>query len=132
MASSDTAAAFRAAGVEVVATGETGVDGDRLIEYLQAGLGYHVIMLATGPSVLDLLLRSNHLDLLYISEAQMEIPFEDPATVRTILPAGIKPNELEDFVLTHKVLQENVRTDAGSFISQVFLRFDKKGIETIK
>jgi hypothetical protein len=112
----------------VVGSGETGVDGDRLIEYLQAGLGYHVIMLTTGPSVLDLLLHSNHLDLLYISEAQMEIPFEDPATVRTILSAGIKPNELEDFVLTHKVLQENVRTDAGSFISQVFLRFDKKGI----
>ncbi len=90
LANSDTAAAFRAAGVEVVGSGETGVDGDRLIEYLQAGLGYHVIMLATGPSVLDLLLGSNHLDLLYISEAQLEIPFEDPATVRTILPAGIE------------------------------------------
>ena len=128
VANSDAAAPFRAAGVEVVGSGETGVDGDRLIEYLQAGLGYHVIMLTTGPSVLDLLLHSNHLDLLYISEAQMEIPFEDPATVRTILSAGIKPNELEDFVLTHKVLQENVRTDVGSFISQVFLRFDRKGL----
>jgi hypothetical protein len=79
-----------------------------MIETLSNGMGYRVIMMATGPSVLGLLLRAKRLDLLYVTEAQLEIPFDDCSTVLTILPEGKKVNELTEFSVTHQYLQENV------------------------
>ena len=71
-------------------------------------MGYRVIMMASGPDVLELLLAANRLDLLYITQAQVEIPFDDPATVRTVLAGGRKINELNEFRLAHEFIQEDV------------------------
>ena len=128
LANSARAAALTASGAFVHGSGEAGVDGNRMIDYLGHGLGYHVIMMATGPSVLELLLEANRLDLLYITEAQVEIPFADLADVQTILPEGKKEDALKEFGLTHQYLQENGTAENGSFISQVFRRYDRKGV----
>jgi riboflavin biosynthesis pyrimidine reductase len=98
---SDQAGALTASGAVVVGSGEAGVEGNPLIDYLSSGMGYRVIMMATGPRVLQLLLEANRLDLIYVTEAQVEIPFVDPSTVQKILPEGKKVRELEQFSLVH-------------------------------
>ena len=90
--------------------------------------GYRVIMMVSGPHILDLLLRAKRLDLLYVTQAQVEIPFDDPATVQTILSGGKKISELQEFRLAHEFRQENVVTEAGIHISQSFLRYDRKDL----
>ena len=128
MANTDKARMFRSQGIDVIGSGEQGVEGEKMVGYLQNGFDYHVMMLTTGPSVLDVLLRSKNLDLLYITQVQLEIPFESPASVCTILPSGLKVSQLEGFRLAHQFLQENVATDAGIQSSQLFLRYDREGI----
>jgi hypothetical protein len=128
MAESAEARAFRATGVTVIASSKEDVDGKTLIDFLSNGLGYHVIMMATGPGVLDLLLTANRLDLLYVTEVQVEIPFDDPKNVKTMLPGNKKVSELKEFELTHYYAQENVPTEDGSITSQHFLRYDKNGM----
>ncbi len=130
MADSDKAKALRTSGTLVIGSGEAGVDGNQVIDTLSNRMGYRVIMMATGPSVLELLLQAKRLDLLYVTEAQLEIPFDDPATVQTILPGGKKVSDLQDFQLAHQYLQENVATQDGSLISQLFLRYDRKSVLT--
>jgi riboflavin biosynthesis pyrimidine reductase len=110
----------------VVGSGEAGVDGGRMIGTIANGMGYRMIMMVSGPHVLDLLLAANCLDLLYVTQAQVEIPFDDSATVQTILLGGEKISELEDFRLAHQLVQENVVTEEGSHISQSFLRYDRE------
>jgi hypothetical protein len=83
-------------------------------------------MSVTGPRVLDLLLKAKRLDYLYVTEVQLEIPFTDPATVRTILPQGKKVNSLEEFSLSRQFVQKNVLTRNGLRVSQVFYRYDRK------
>jgi riboflavin biosynthesis pyrimidine reductase len=124
MADSEKARAMQASGVTIVGSGKEDVDGNTIIDFLSNGLGYRVIMMATGPGVLDLLLTAKRLDLLYVTEVQVEIPFDDPKTVQTMLPGNKKVNELEEFILTHQYLQENVYTEDGSITSQFFLRYD--------
>jgi riboflavin biosynthesis pyrimidine reductase len=124
-AGSDQAKALTASGVVVVGSGETGVEGNRMIDYLSDGLGYRVIMMATGPSVLEILLKAKRLDRIYITEAQLEISFDDASTVQTILPGGRKVSELKEFRVTHQYLQEDVVTRNGSLISQLFVRYDR-------
>ena len=126
LAGSSQAAALTASGVTVVGSGLAGVDGNRMIDTLSNGMGYSVIMMATGPGVLQLLLEAKRLDLFYLTEAQLEILFDDPATVQTILPAGKKVGELREFRVVHRYFQENVTAENGSRISQVLLRYDKK------
>jgi hypothetical protein len=87
-----------------------------------------VIMMVTGPQVLELLLAAKRLDLLYVTQAQVEIPFADPASVRTILSGGRKIDELDEFRLAHQFSQEDVVTEAGSHISQSFFRYDRKDL----
>jgi len=128
MANSKEAGALADAGAVVVGSGETGVDGARLIDYLGMGPDYHVIMMATGPSVLDLLLAARRLDLLYVTEVQREIPFDDPADIRMMLPEGKKAKELEEFALTHRYSQGDITAEDGSPISQEFHRYDRKGL----
>jgi riboflavin biosynthesis pyrimidine reductase len=128
VANSDKAKALTNSGTVVIGSGEAGVDGTRMIETLSNGMGYRVIMMASGPNVLELLLEAKRLDLFYVTEVQREILFDDPSTVLTILPGGKKINELKDFSLTHQYLQEAVITEDGSLISQLFLRYDREGV----
>ena len=91
-------------------------------------MGYRVIMMVSGPQVLELLLAAKRLDLLYVTQAQVEIPFEDPASVQTILLGGRKIDELKEFRLAHQFMQDNVVTEAGARISQSFFRYDRKDL----
>ncbi len=128
MAESKEAGAMADAGAIVIGSGETGVEGDRLIDYLGMDSSYHVIMMATGPSVLQLLLINNCLDFMYITEVQRELSLDDPSAIRTILPEGKRVDELERFTLTHRYLQENVTTSDGARTSQEFHRYDRKDL----
>ena len=124
MADSDKARALGHADTVIVGSGGAGVDGRRMIATLANGTGYRVIMMVSGPSVLELLLAAKCLDLFYVTETQVEIPFDDPGTVRTLLSGGKKVSERKDFHLTHQFFQENVVTEDGSILSQSFLRYD--------
>lgn len=128
MANSEEARALKNAKTTIVGSGESGVEGGRLIATLAQGMGYRVIMMVSGPHVLDLLLAAKRLDLLYVTQAQVEIPFEDPASVQTILLGGRKIDELNEFRLAHQFMQEDVVTEAGSRISQSFFRYDRKDL----
>ena len=124
MANSDKAKTLRDANTIIIGSGEAGVEGDKMIATLADEMGYRVIMMVSGPEVLALLLAAKRLDLLYVTEAQVEIPFGDPANVQTILAGGKKISELKEFQLAHQFVQENVVTEDGSLISQSFLRYD--------
>src|SRR6266498_3321389 len=113
---------------ELIGSGEAGVDGSRMIATLANAMGYRVIMMVSGPHVLDLLLRAKRLDLFYVTQAQVEIPFDDPASVQTMLLEGKKLSELKEFRLAHQFIQENVVTEDASLISQSFLRYDRKDL----
>jgi hypothetical protein len=91
-------------------------------------MGYRVIMMVTGPRILDLLLKAERMDLIYVTQAQVEIPFEDPSTVQTILLGGKKVSDLKEFHLAHQFIQEDVVTEDGSRISQYFLRYDRQDL----
>jgi hypothetical protein len=104
------------------------VEGDRMIATLARDMGYNVIMMVSGPQILDLLLQAKLLDLIYVTEAQVEIPFDDPSTVRNILLGGKKVGNLKDFKLAHQFIQQNVVTEDESRISQSFLRYDRKNL----
>lgn len=128
MAHSEDARELQNAGATIIGSGETGVEGDRLIDTLAYTMGYRVIMMVTGPQVLDLLLSANRLDLLYVTQAQAEIPVGVSTKVQTILLEGKKVSELKAFRLAHQFVQENVVAEDGSLISQSFLRYDRKEI----
>lgn len=128
MPHSEDARELQNAGVTIIGSGVTGVEGDRLIDTLAHTMGYRVIMMVTGPQVLDLLLSANRLDLLYVTQAQAEIPVGVSTKVQTILLEGKKVSELKAFRLAHQFVQENVVAEDGSLISQSFLRYDRKEI----
>lgn len=128
MANSERASALGSGDVLVFGSGKESVEGDRLIAALAGDLGYRVIMMASGPQVLALLLAANRLDLCYVTEVQMEISSDDPAALQTILPEGKKIGELTEFHLTHRFTQDHVLTEDGSLVSQSFLRYDANGL----
>ena len=128
MANSDEAKVFSNANTTVVGSGETGVDGGRMIDMLER-LGYRVIIMVSGPHILDLLLKAKRLDRLYVSQVQVKIPSDDPATVQTMLLEGKKIRDLQEFYLAHQFIQDHVVTEEGSIISQSFLRYDRKELE---
>jgi len=128
MATSHKAKALSNADTIIIGSGEAGVDGSRMIATLANAMGYRVIMMVSGPHVLDLLLRAKRLDLFYVTQAQVEIPFDDPASVQTMLLEGKKLSELKEFRLAHQFIQENVVTEDASLISQSFLRYDRKDL----
>jgi hypothetical protein len=125
MVNSEQARALGDTGARIVGSGEPGVDGGRMIATLAEELGYRVIMMVSGPNVLDLLLKAKRLDLLYVTQAQVEIPFDDPAKVQTVLVGGKKIDDLKEFHLAHQFTQKDVVTESGSRISQSFLRYDR-------
>jgi riboflavin biosynthesis pyrimidine reductase len=128
MANSDKAKALRNANTNIITSGETSVHGDRMIDTLAHDMGYRVIMMVSGPPILDLLLKANRMDRIYVTEAQVQLPFVDPATVQTILSGGRKISELKEFRLAHQFIQEHVVTEDGSIISQSLLRYDRKDL----
>jgi hypothetical protein len=93
-------------------------------------MSYRVIMMVTGPHILDLLLKAERMDLIYVTQAQKKIPFEDPSTVQTILLGGKTVSDLQEFHLAHQFIQENVVTEDASRISQLFLRYDRNDLRT--
>ena len=128
MAKSDKAQSLRNGNTAIIGSGKEEVEGVRMIATLANELGYRVIMMVSGPHILDLLLKAERMDIIYVTQAQVEIPFEDPATVQTILLGGKKVSDLKDFDLAHQFIQENVVTEDASRISQSFLRYDRKDL----
>jgi hypothetical protein len=124
MADSEQARALRDAGLLILGSGEASVEGGRMVASLSGELGYRVIMMVSGPNVLDLLLSAKRLDLLYVTEARVQIPVDDPAAVQTLLSGGRKISELLEFHLAHQFIQGQVVTEDGSRLSQSFLRYD--------
>ncbi len=128
VAGSDEARALRASGAAVLGSGETGVDGRRMIDYLNDELGARVIVMVSGPNVLQVLLEARRLDFLFITEVQREIPFDGPSTVKTLLPSVNRVRDLKEFSLTHQYMQDHVATEDGSLVSQIFLRYDRRAL----
>jgi riboflavin biosynthesis pyrimidine reductase len=128
IAKSDKAESLGNGNTVIIGSGEAEVEGGRMIDTLANELGYRVIMMVSGPHILDLLLKADRMDLIYVTQAQVIIPFEDPSTVQTILLGGKKVSDLKDFNLAHQFIQENVVTEDASRISQSFLRYDKKDL----
>lgn len=125
LANSEEARAWKHDNISIIGSGEASVDGGRMIATLADEMGYRVIMLVSGPPVLELLLAANCLDLIYVTEAQLEIPFDDRTAVQTILSGGRKISDLQDFHLSHQFIEDNVITETGSHITQSFLRYDR-------
>jgi riboflavin biosynthesis pyrimidine reductase len=128
IAKSDKAKSLGNGNTVIIGSGEAEVEGGRMIDTLANELGYRVIMMVSGPHILDLLLKADRMDLIYVTQAQVIIPFEDPSTVQTILLGGKKVSDLKDFNLAHQFIQENVVTEDASRISQSFLRYDRKDL----
>jgi riboflavin biosynthesis pyrimidine reductase len=128
IAKSDKARSLTNVNTLIIGSGQGRVEGDRMIATLARDMGYNVIMMVSGPQILDLLLQAKLLDLIYVTEAQVEIPFDDPSTVRNILLGGKKVGNLKDFKLAHQFIQQNVVTEDESRISQSFLRYDRKNL----
>jgi riboflavin biosynthesis pyrimidine reductase len=128
MANSDKAKSLTNGKTVIAGSGEGRVEGDRMIATLANEMGYGVIMMASGPRILDVLLQAERMDLIYVTEAQVNIPFEDPATVQTILLGRKKVSDLKDFQLAHEFIQESVVTEAASRMTQSFRRYDRKDI----
>lgn len=127
-AGSDRARAFTQMGIPVIGSGQAGVDGNRMIDWLSQESGYRVIMMAGGPRILELLLVANRLDIFFNTEVQREIPLKDPSTFKTVLPGRKKIKRLKEFKITYQYIQENVSAEDGSHITQFFLRYDRKGL----
>jgi riboflavin biosynthesis pyrimidine reductase len=128
IAKSDKAKSLGNGNTVIIGSGEAEVEGGRMIDTLANELGYRVIMMVSGPHILDLLLKADRMDLIYVTQAQVIIPFEDHSTVQTILLGGKKVSDLKDFNLAHQFIQENVVTEDASRISQSFLRYDRKDL----
>ena len=128
IAKSDKARSLSNVNTLILGSGERGVEADQMIATLANNMGYRVIIMASGPHILDLLLEAERMDLIYVTQAQVEIPFEDPSTVQTILLGGKKVSDLKDFHLAHEFIQESVVTEDASLISQSFLRYDRKDL----
>src|SRR5215211_3638112 len=107
MANSDKAKSLSNVNTVIIGSGEGRVEGIRMIATLSNDMGYRVIMMVSGPHILDLLLKAERMDLIYVNEAHVKIPFEDPATVQTILLKGQKVSDLKDFRLVHEFIQES-------------------------
>ena len=129
IAKSNQAKSLTKRNLEILGSGAEEVEGDRMIASLSKDRGYRVIIMVTGPRILDLLLKAGRMDHIYVTEAHVEIPFQDPSTVQTLLLGGEKVSDLKDFHLAHQFNQENAVTEDGSRISQSFLRYDRKDLQ---
>jgi riboflavin biosynthesis pyrimidine reductase len=127
-ANSDRASSLSSTNITLMGGGERGVDGGRMMSALVTDMGYRVIMMASGPRILDLLLKAQRIDRIYLTEAQVKIPFEDPATAQTVLLGGQNVSDLRDFHLVHEFIQKSVVAEDGSRMSQSFQRYDRNSL----
>lgn len=128
VAKSERARSLTNTDITVVGSGAAAVEGRLMIDMLSKDMGYRVIMMVSGPHILDLLLKASCLDRLYVTRTDVEIPFEDPSTVQTLLLGGRQIEDLKNFRLAHQFVQKDVVTESGSHISQSFLRYDRKDL----
>lgn len=114
------------ADLEVVNAGNfdgTGIDGGEMVKDLK-NKGYRVVNMATGPSVLKILLDAYVLDRIYITEVQREVAEKNPENFKTVLANGGEIETLPGFSLVSKVIQNDVKVDDGTTTSQHFLIFE--------
>lgn len=124
MYESEEADRLRTQGAEFVAGGVDSVDGRVMIDHLHGELNFRTIMMTTGPSVLNLLLKAYILDRLYITQVQRSIVAKEEKKI-TVLK-NKKVDELEDFELTHEYLQEDAVMEDGETADQYFRIYDHK------
>lgn len=129
VANSGQARSLRHASTLIIGSGENGVEGDRMIDTLAQDMGYSVILMSSGPRILDLLLKAGRMDRIYVTQAQVKIPLEDPSTAQTMLLGGQNMSDLQDFHLAHEFVQEGVVTESASVISQSFRRYDRNDLK---
>lgn len=127
MAQSDAAKAFDTfPNVSVVAAGDEtdkSVDGKKMVAKLYQ-MGHKVIKMTTGPRVLDILLKAEVLDRLYLTRVQREVPVQKYVSVTRLFPEGQSAEDLPGFTLSERYFQEGVETKDGETTSQEFLVFD--------
>lgn len=116
-ANSPKAKQYRNAGAEVLAAGEIGVAGDLMISELSSR-GYKVIKNTTGPRVLDLLIKGNVLDAIFITRVHKEIN-AGSADIQTVLH-NKKLENLEEYKYKRLFYLEEVKAGDGSLISEDF------------
>ncbi len=81
---------------------------------------------AAGPGAEVALLDAGRLDVLHITEVQVEIPHDEPSSVDRLLPDGHTVEDLGGFQLMREYLQEGVTAADGSVVSQRFRRYDRE------
>jgi len=121
---SQKAADYQKIGAEVVSAGKVGVDGKVMIRNLSRR-GYKVIKMTTGPRVLDILLKANVMDEIFITRVQREIKGK-PADVQTVLGEK-KLENLQGFKYKRLFYQDEVIAHDGHMISQDFGVYKKTG-----
>lgn len=121
-ASSEKAGQYKKLGAEVIEAGEDGVDGTITIDTLSSR-GYKVIKNTTGPRVLDILLRSNVLNGIFITRVQKDIA-KGNTEVQTVLH-NKKLENLEGFSYKRLFYLEEVKASDGHIISEEFGIYNK-------
>ncbi len=119
MEKSDKAKELREKGLNVIGSGDGGVDGAVMINYF-SDQGYKVMKNTTGPRVFDILLKANTIDIIFITQVQIKIPYDNPSDIRSVLPGGGKVEDLQGFSLVKKYRQDHVTTDTKNEVSQEF------------
>ncbi len=116
---------YQSKGAIVVGAGEGGVDGKKMYDFLAADMGYKVAKMTTGPRVLKILLDAGVLDELYITRVNRRIEASADDT-QTVLGAGKKIENMEDFVGKRLIHQGNIQANDGAIVSQDFWVYEKK------
>lgn len=115
---------LRAQGAKIIAAGVEGVDGQTLIDHLHHECGYNTVKLVAGPQLLKILLDSDVLNRLYITQVQKKINAPDKKKIAVV--KNKKVSDINGFKLTEEYLQENVVLDDGTTTDQRFLVYDNK------
>ncbi len=121
-AASQRAKDYQKMGVELIGAGKVGVDGKIMIDHLRRR-NYKVIKMTTGPRVLDILLKADMMDEIFITRVQREIK-ADPADVQTVLGEK-KLENLRGFKYKRLFYQDEVTASDGQMISQDFGVYQK-------
>jgi hypothetical protein len=120
MAKSEKADELRKLGLEVVATGEEGADGEKIADWLNK-MHYKTAMMTTGPRVLQVFTEAGKMDFAYINIVEREIP----GKLVTVLPAGKNFSDF-GFSLYKSGGPENVKTNDGAVFPQRYEVWAKK------
>ncbi len=127
LANSDDGKRLGDMGVTVVGAGAEGVEGKVMIEYLAGRMKYRTIYAVAGPSIVNILLDARVLDRLYVTQVSRNILFNDPSSVKRILPNGEKVDGIPGFVLTERYVQDKVITEDQTITKQDFMLYENFG-----